>query len=454
MEQINISVIYLGGAKHTVYDAKLTIDNYEYKFSFDESKYDLSICTYIVNLYMKKTDLFIEDTDGHYITLKGCIFPIIRPFNDLIANKERINCFTSHIDRVFIGEHYQNNSLFKSLNIKLCYYDESLNDRLNYDNKLDLNKIFSNSFQFTYNNVVYDICNENEYIDLRFTCQEEKSFYEISDMFWCFFDLVYLLLGYCLKIKKYELIKSDGSRIDYLFRIVSLYKTKMDLPFFNIDLLKVESSTINENTYSRWADIREKAKLPIHTFFSSQADIDYYDETKFTLIASSLEGYYKSTKPNTEFTIFNEDKKIALITLITSYIESNPDFIQICDDCSIPNQDMRKMIERSLEYVNVKNLRTLLTEIFKVDMIRDVVITGKCENFINKTTNTRNYLAHLLSSNKQIFKGTEIHYAVWKLSYIYRLFVLNDLELVNNIDEKSLDVKIKRLDGWHKSNLH
>lgn len=114
--------------------------------------------------------------------------------------------------------------------------------------------------------------------------------------------------------------------------------------------------------------------------------------------------------------------------------------------------DKKKQLsyKQILEIVFLKNnyCKKVLSNLDK----RIVVINGKNENiFLYKAKNHRNYFSHLnINERKNMFEKMQINYAYWKIILVYRLLLLEYLDV--KYDKKLLNEIIIDINNYKKKN--
>jgi hypothetical protein len=156
----------------------------------------------------RRVTVFAEDIHGIMTTLIGCVFSPTYTFNDMIRQEEFLHHKAMIIERIFIGDHVNSKSVYKSLSVQIRFDDKSVRDSLNRNDKLTMSRIINESFQIEFDKFSYAISCSNDHaiVNIAGTNSNVEAY---MIRFWCLFDLIFIFLGYCLIAKSFDFTKEQ-----------------------------------------------------------------------------------------------------------------------------------------------------------------------------------------------------------------------------------------------------
>ena len=317
--------------------------------------------------------------------------------------------------------------------------------------KIDVKIIGLNNFQIMYkcfedinctiNNIDYKISYST--LAMNISIQTEMEKINVEEEFWQLYDYIGFILGYYPVIDSAIIAAENGINNIHLANIVEKYKTSNDFILEETQFIDKINNKLFEITYAKFKKVKKTIDFQISVYNISMMKNNNYPEIRITNILQALDGLYDylSITKDKRMIVKNKDEIIKLKEYINN-INLN-DYITNDDDRNIVKTQIKNCINR-LEFVNYDTkIRNLFNYMNNNYNIFDLEIAQKDENknyekFIMKCKHTRNKLSHVIEINNS-FNGTESALYVFKIILVFRLLIIGEIGLKDNINKEILN---------------
>lgn len=259
---------------------------------------------------------------------------------------------------------------------------------------LEYKQLFT--FDFVSDNINIQITDhDNTYLLL---LSSKKKINTIKKKFDDIYNFMFLLLGYFPLIESYQI---NGAVLD-TSSFVLKYKTSSQFIKSYSALCKINSQNINEVSLSKFTSFVHRRTLTSLEYLTCAEYEHMVSEHKVVLLLHTIDGFIKNTYIEDE--LLKEVKKIY----------KNPEVRY--------EKRVRRVFETFFYYHRKYNCGILQ-------------LLGVSRNkFIEKISDTRNGLSHLIDKSEQLTKGDLILRYFFITVYSLRLFIINELRL-HTIDD-------------------
>lgn len=316
---------------------------------------------------------------------------------------------------------------------------ESLEVRFLENINNDFNKIFKfNSLD------VAIVNNKNEFIvTIQNTNNVEA---DMVAVFYRIYEILYFLCGKFFEIEYIRSIKYNGKIIER-YPIHNIYKFQKSSDYvIGINFKEIIEQVNFEDILLKWVDCRNKLSTQINSYLlvttKNILEIGYY-EIAMSLLLQSMEGFVTGCLKNN---LLYQDKTIS-INVNNDFKSKNCNELNYNDIKKIQYADKLKlMLERYKGSILEKECKKK----------QKCLILNTYNEVINKCNNTRNYISHMDYDNKRhIFELKEMKYYLEKMILIYRMNILNLLNIVDENINDSINSLVKNInENMFKDNYY
>lgn len=257
---------------------------------------------------------------------------------------------------------------------------------------------------------------------------------ELKNNFLLLYEFIGIVMGYFPPI-----INGTNLNID---KLVKMYETSEKYIIAQTSFIKELDNAKFVKTYNNFKKVYEKMKFQINYYFYAVCSInDSYPEFPIVNILQSIDGIYdflKITK-NKRF-ICNDKEKIKQIKNKINSIDlsdicnenEKKTFSTAINDCisRIENVNYGKKLDVIFQFVNDN------FNIFELENDNSIY-----QQFIIKCKHTRNKFSHSVNI-KNSFNGNECVFYLYKLSLVFRILIINEIELSDYIDKDLLNYEV------------
>lgn len=327
----------------------------------------------------------------------NCIFG----FNINISGEFSIFC--NSID--YIISNYSNN--YKQLRTKQYEINFELpqcikNNYIDFNIKFAYNKKIKVNLKKVYRTKLPCL------LKLTIVSKHEVSADRLSDLAYKIYELLMIYFGVGLNITS-RIFLTDNKKMYFYSSIVDKYSygVKNSVSFSNF--VMIDKNSLNKDTIKKYETFVKETSI-LKDIYLTIINNDTYREIKINMLLQCIEGFYRCIY----------DKKRCLT------------YKQILENVFLKNKYCKGVLSR-------------------LDK-RIVSINGKNENiFLYKAKNHRNYFSHLnINERKNMFEKKQINYAYWKIILVYRLLLLEYLDV--KYDKELLNKIIMDINTYKKEN--
>lgn len=259
------------------------------------------------------------------------------------------------------------------------------------------------SYDSTKNIIINTHMDDNFNIDITIESKREYSYFKLSKIIYTYLEMLFLIFGDMPTIKEICLLEKNENVKVYL-DIVDKYNPIYKRRHGREILGTITEQSINRINMKKFEKFRKNTKI-IYDLLLINMNSEGYIEMKNCNLVQIMDGLYKTitgTTPN-------------LHTILTHFFN------------------------------DYKSSKMLLSRRDK----RKVNDPNNTPIFIYKAKNHRNYLSHLdINKNKNVFYKIENNYAYWKLSISIRIYILEYLNIVYEVDH--IPKYIEEIENWAK----
>lgn len=280
--------------------------------------------------------------------------------------------------------------------------------------------------------------------------QTENESTNIEKEFWKLYDYIGFVLGYYPMVDSAVIVAQNCNNEIHLANMVEKYKTSRDFIIGDTQFINKIDNDMFEITYSKFKQLKEKIEFQISVYNISMMKNNNYPEIRITNILQALDGLYDNLKlTENKRTIIGDISKINLVRKYINDINLNT-FDFNAEEEEIVKKYIKDSICR-LEFVNydtkLRNLFDYLNENFKIFELEKKQNNKEknYDKFISKCKHTRNKLSHVTEIQNS-FNGTESALYVFKIVLAFRLLIINEIGLRENIDNEILNKYIELID--------
>lgn len=289
----------------------------------------------------------------------------------------------------------------------------------------------NNEIVFTREDFEYSITKNMKHIEIK--TNELKDSTRMFNEFLNFFELLFLFYGYFPKISKISVMNENDEIVFINKEKYLTYKyvsSKLNKKTYNklIDINKLNNLPYIINN---WNELKNKLGLCISGLFMAQMDDLKYIDVINVVLLQSIDGYITNH-------IFSDLKKY------------DEEYVTITKNGNTKIKKIKTCTNDDKNEINFKRKLELFIKDFKDEVLKQEQkkedksqIFNTMEDFLKKCKNSRNRLAHMNAENKKTyFEGIENIYAFYKLLLIFRLNLICDLKLKDNIIKQNIDLNV------------
>lgn len=293
-------------------------------------------------------------------------------------------------------------------------------------------EIFKNiKCDFSDYSISFEYKNNNFIIDIESNSYSEK---ELEKVFWSFYNYLGFILGYFPNIVEATFVSAE-----MLANIVEQYKTKEcyirgDWQY----ILKITEEQF-KSSFNEFLKIERDASLQFAMFNLSMMKSNSYPEISIINILQSFDGLFGALYDSKQLKKKIKDDKIKRLSMKLNSLD--------LDNLNDTDRDtIRGSI--SIEDINLFDKLYYFCDISKFDVFKyekDLDNTNKyCfENLVSLFVNTRNKFSHSVNKNK-VLNGLESSLYIFKLIILYRILILEKIDLIDTIDKDKFNTFLKR----------
>lgn len=318
---------------------------------------------------------------------------------------------------------------------------ESLEVRFLENINNDFNKIFKfNSLD------VAIVNNKNEFI---ITIQNTNNIeVDMVAVFYRIYEILYFLCGKFFKIEYIRFIKDNEKTTEIYYPIHNIYKFQKSNDYvIGINFKEIIEQLNFEDILLKWVDCRNKLSAQINSYLlvttKNILEIGYY-EIGMSLLLQSMEGFVTGCLKNK---LLYQDKEISIKINDDDFVSKKCNELIYDDIKNIQYADKLKlMLERYKESILEKECKKK----------QKCLILNTYNEVINKCNDTRNYISHMDYDNKRhIFELKEMKHYLEKMILIYRMNILNLLNIVDENINNSINSLVKNInENMFKDNYY
>lgn len=294
---------------------------------------------------------------------------------------------------------------------------------------------------FVRQNFEYSITKNMKHIEIE--TRELENSTKMFEEFLNFFELIFLFYGYFPKISKISVKTHLGeilliNKEKYLtYKYVTATQHKKTYNKL-IDINQLENLT---EIMNNWIELKNKLGLCISGLLMAQMDDLKYIDVVNVVLLQSIDGY-----------ITNH-----IFSSLNRYDEEN---VTINKKENTEIKKIKECNNKEKESINFKIKLDLFIKEFGETILKNQQESQNNETFttiemfLNKCVNSRNRLSHMNTENKKkYFEGIENIYAFYKLLLIFRLNLIYDLKLKDNIIKSNINLNVNYTDKWYIENI-
>lgn len=257
---------------------------------------------------------------------------------------------------------------------------------------------------------------------------------ELKNTFLLLYEFMGVVIGYFPSI-------ISGTNLD-IDKLVKMYETSDKYIIAQTSFIRELDNTKFIKVYNNFKDVYEKMKFQINYYFYAVCSInDSYPEFPIVNILQSIDGIYDLLKITKGKRFICDDKekikqvknKINNIDLSDMCNENEKKiFSTAINDCisRIENVNYGKKLDVIFRFVNDN------FNIFELEEDNNIY-----QQFVIKCKHTRNKFSHSVNLNNS-FNGNECVFYLYKLSLVFRILIINEIELSEYIDKDLLNYVI------------
>lgn len=259
---------------------------------------------------------------------------------------------------------------------------------------------------------------------------------ELEKIFWEFYSYLGFVLGYFPNI-----IEATFMDEVYLANIVEQYKTKECFIRVSEQYIHSMKEDFFRDSFIKFRKLYKKSDFQFAMFNVAMMKSNHYPEITVLNILQSLDGLYEVIYSNK-----STSKKI-LRSKIKRFVD-NVNTIDI-ENISIDEIEKIKDYMQKIGDITFYDKLIYMCNICKYDIFKNEKEFDKENryyfyNLIDMFVNTRNKFSHSIHK-KNTLTGTEATTYIFKIIMLYRILILEEIDLVKLIDE---DVFLKNLKEW------
>lgn len=282
---------------------------------------------------------------------------------------------------------------------------------------------------------------ENNYFVVNI--ESDKIVAEIEAIFWNLYKYLGFIVGYFPNI-----IEATFADEKMLANITEQYKTNDCYIYDNVHIIRKMSERQFKESFKKFLLIEQKASLQFAMFNISMMRSNAYPQIQIINLLQSLDGLYE--------VLFNKKARNDIIDykLKTMFKKLNElDFDNIKNEKREElKNDMSKIAEINFIDKIYYFCRIVKYDIFQYEKGLEVDSKYNYFNLVSKFVNTRNQFSHSIKKN-DILNGEESCVYMNKLIILYRLLVLEKINLTSILEE---EIMLNNLTYWNdyvKNNL-
>lgn len=316
-----------------------------------------------------------------------------------------------------------------------------------------INRIFSENIDFVVDDITIKQDMNDDNCIIIISSSTVKTYDELFEYFIIYLELLNFIFGYFPKIKTITYFLNDTKIIlneELADKYISADKyTHKDECF----VCNIDNNTLKK-AFTKYKLFSKNAELQINMYFIATMKKNSYIEIDIVNILQILDGIYD------KLSIFEnqtEDYCVEMNNDIISKIK-DIDFSEINkkygSDIDI-NEKIIKSIERMYKINYCKKLKNMFKYdsyfVFKEERKKHepFIEYGK---LIGKCVNSRNKISHVVPID-ECFNAMENAVYIYKFILIFRLLILQEIDLSDNINKSFLNGHILLINNYIKSNL-
>ncbi len=281
---------------------------------------------------------------------------------------------------------------------------------------------------------------------------EVSSFYTV---YMRLMEIYYLYLEFFPAIMEPRYTIDDGTELLIFHRFSRIYSSSANIAKYSYSI-KIADNIHMDEFYKKWKMIRNKEKAVFNLFCFTARCEDYILETPTATIIQCMEGYFRCHHGDA-LEKYGSDITRQLIDSVKNSLNNSNEWIDLCNENGIESPNIISRIEGLLGQLNSCSLRDILIMGMEYNqytkMLFEYEHTHETENkvsyfsiFLKKATGHRNWLSHMMTPER-CFEGDENTFARDKLSVLFRLILMQDIELPVDLD--SLNKIINTINKWY-----
>lgn len=268
-------------------------------------------------------------------------------------------------------------------------------------------------------------------------------------------EIYYLYLEFFPAIMEPRYTIDDGTELLIFHRFSRIYSSSANIAKYSYSI-KIADNIHMDEFYKKWKMIRNKEKAVFNLFCFTARCEDYILETPTATIIQCMEGYFRCHHGDA-LEKYGSDITRQLIDSVKNSLNNSNEWIDLCNENGIESPNIISRIEGLLGQLNSCSLRDILIMGMEYNqytkMLFEYEHTHETENkvsyfsiFLKKATGHRNWLSHMMTPER-CFEGDENTFARDKLSVLFRLILMQDIELPVDLD--SLNKIINTINTWY-----
>lgn len=257
---------------------------------------------------------------------------------------------------------------------------------------------------------------------------------ELDKMFLLLYNYIGILMGYFPKIAFASNINID--------KLIKIYDTSDKYIIAQTSFIKKLDNNTFIKSFKKYIEIYNNVNFQINHYFYSICSLnDNYPEFPTVNILQSLDGIYDLlTTFKNNLNIIDDKKKIKEVKNRISSI----DFSDVLNEDEVENikiaiRNNILRLEKITYETKLKNIFDFINDKYK---LFELECNNNCyDSFISKCKHTRNKFSHSIDKNN-VFNGEECVFYLYKLSLLFRLLIVEEIGLSENINYDLLNYEI------------
>lgn len=266
---------------------------------------------------------------------------------------------------------------------------------------------------------------------------EENNISIIENMFFDIYDYMAILFGYFPEILECTYLNISN--------IVETHKTSERYIISQTSFIKNIDSVIFKESFTKFQTLKSKLNFQLDYYFYAISYInDHYPEFPIVNTLQNFDGIYNNLS-------FTKSKRCICSKKTSKIVKekiNDLDFNELFDDsetCDLIKKSIKDKISRFDEVdfdTKLTNIFDYIDEKFKIFNFEKFI--NEYKNFIIKCKHTRNKFSHSSNINK-CFNGSECVFYMFKLSLVFRLLIIDEINLSELVDIDLLNYELKSI---------